>query len=65
MLSSLKNEFLKEDNTILSQTLLKGAEHRLNIKGNKPFRAYSDKLAESSRGLARGMVEGLFFDKKT
>jgi hypothetical protein len=28
-------------------------------------RAYSDKLAESSRGLARGMVEGLFFDKKT
>jgi hypothetical protein len=29
------------------------------------LRAYSDKLAESSRGLAEGVVEGLFFDKKT
>jgi hypothetical protein len=28
-------------------------------------RAYSVKLAESSRGLAGGMVEGIFFDRKT
>jgi len=32
MLSSLKNEFPKEDNIILSQTLLRGAEYRIDTE---------------------------------
>jgi len=56
-----------QSGTVVSYACTHGRNEVTSVPNTPVFhdRAFSDKLAESARGLASGMVEGLFFDKKT